>query len=229
MNAPTRSQDRTVAHLKSVTVYNRKGRYDVLRHGHASSMKRTPVLAGLALVGAVAITALVQLQLQREAPGTEAFAAPGLDPMTIEDASEEFWRLTPALLLVVYDAFGKTDEDVIYDTLASVTHGEALEYLYLERVGAMAGGGLEEADQKIHEIKLLNTRAARKGAALAIDASWQVIGTVGHAEHLHVRGNTYSAELSVSPIDGAWRITDFELLEVNRDTAGETFAAPQMN
>ncbi|MBT8414874.1 MAG: hypothetical protein KJO30_11135 [Boseongicola sp.] len=149
--------------------------------------------------------------------------------MTIEDARAEFWRLTPALLLVVYDAFGETQEDVIYDTLASVTHGDALEYLYLERVGAMAGGGLDEADQTIHEIKLLDTRVERDGATLAINASWQVIGTVGHAEHLHVRGNTYSADLSVSPIEGAWRIADFELLEVNRDTAGETFLAPQVN
>ena len=90
----------------------------------------------------------------------------------------------------------------------------------------MAGGGLEEADQTIHEIKLLNTQVAQDGATLAIDASWQVIGTVGHAEHLHVRGNTYRADLAVAPVDGAWRITDFELLEVSRDAAGETFLAP---
>lgn len=149
--------------------------------------------------------------------------------MTLDQAQVDFWQLTPALLMVVYDAFGQTEEDGIYDTLAHVTHGDALEYLYLERVGAMAGGGLDEADQTIHEIKLINTQVARAGATLAIDASWQVIGTVGHAEHLHVRGNTYSAKLSVSPVEGAWRITDFALLDVNRDTAGETFPAPQTN
>lgn len=99
---------------------------------------------------------------------TDAFTAPGLDPMTIEKARAEFWRLTPALLLVVYDAFGQTEGDAIYDTLASVTSGDALEYLYLERVGAMAGGRLEEADQTIHEIKLLNAQVARDGAALAV-------------------------------------------------------------
>ncbi len=160
------------------------------------------------------------------ASATAAFTAPGLDPLTIEDAQLEFWRLTPALLLVVYDAFGRTQESEIYDTLASVTHGEALEYLYLERVGAMAGGGLEEADQTIHEIKLLTTHVGREGATLKIDAAWQVIGTVGHAEHLHVRGNTYSADLVVAPVEGAWRITDFTLREVNRDAAGEVFVNP---
>jgi hypothetical protein len=192
-------------------------------------MKRTPIFAGIAAVAAAGVAALLVFPTGNAVSETDVFAAPGLEPLTIEDARAEFWRLTPALLLVVYDAFGETDEDVIYDTLSSVTHGDALEYLYLERVGAMAGGGLEEADQTIHEIKLLNTQAAREGATLAIDASWQVIGTVGHAEHLHVRGNTYSADLSVAPIDGAWRITDFNLLDVNRDAAGETFPAPQTN
>jgi len=193
-------------------------------------MNRTPIFLGMLLMlVAAAATGLFLLRSPDDVSETEAFTAPGLDPMTFDEVQAEFWRLPPALLLVVYDAFGQTEEDIIYDTLASVTHGEALEYLYLERVGAMAGGGLEEADQTIHEIKLLNTQVARKGSSLAIDASWQVIGTVGHAEHLHVRGNTYSADLSVAPVDGAWRITDFELRDVNRDAAGETFLAPQTN
>lgn len=192
-------------------------------------MFRTPVLVGLALLGAFAAAALVLLPAEDQVSESDVFAAPGLDPMTIQLARAAFWRLTPALLLVVYDAFGETEENVIYYTLASVTHGDALEYLYLERVDAMAGGGLEEADQTIHEIKLLNTSVARQGAVLAIDASWLVIGTVGLAEHLHVRGNTDSADLSVSPVEGAWRITDLNLLDVNRDTAGETFLAPQTN
>lgn len=158
-----------------------------------------------------------------------AFSAPGLEPMSFSQARENFFSLTPALLLVVYDAFGRTEEDHIYDTLASVADGTALEELYLERVGAMKGGGLEEADQKIHEIKLLSSAVSNSDGALVIDASWQVIGTVGHAEHLHVRGNTYGADLTVAPIGDAWKITDFELLDVNRDAAGETFLAPETN
>ncbi|HKK98340.1 MAG TPA: hypothetical protein VJ928_09170 [Marivita sp.] len=189
-------------------------------------MNRTLLIAVLAFVAIAGVAAMMLWPADDEISATDQFTAPGLDPMTVADAQEEFWRLTPALLLVVYDAFAQTQEDAIYDTLASVTDGDALEYLYLERVGAMAGGGLEEADQTIHEIKLLNTQVAQEGATLAIDASWQVIGTVGHTEHLHVRGNTYRADLAVSPVDGAWRITDFELLEVIRDAAGETFLAP---
>jgi len=192
-------------------------------------MNRVPLFSGLAVLGAFAVGAIILMPMRDAVSETDKFTAPGLDPMTIEEARADFWRLTPALLLVVYDAFGQTEENAIYDTLASATGGDALEYLYLERMGAMAGGGLEEADQTIHEIKLLNTEVRRDRAALMIDASWQVVGTVGHAEHMHVRGNTYSADLSVAPVDGAWRITEFELVEVNRDAAGETFLAPQTN
>ncbi|MEL6799975.1 MAG: hypothetical protein AAFO80_08845 [Pseudomonadota bacterium] len=191
-------------------------------------MGRSAVMGAMFAVGVAFIAAIVFF-----APGSRntasqnaAFAVPGLPDMTVQAAHGAFHRVTPALLLEVYEAFGRTQEDEIYDTLAAVTHGEALEYLYLERVGAMAGGGLEEADQTIHEINLLTSSVAREGAQLAIDAVWQVIGTVGHAEHLHVRGNTYSADLIVAPVDGAWKITDFALLDVNRDAAGETYLAP---
>lgn len=192
-------------------------------------MKTTYAIAALVLVGVFTAAAAVFWPQSADFSETETYSAPGLDPLSISDAQEEFWRLTPALLLVVYEAFGETQEDAIYDTLASVTHGEALEYLYLERVGAMKGGGLDEVDQTIHEIKLLNTQVAQENSSLVIDAAWQVIGTVGHSEHLHVRGNTYSADLTVSPVEGAWRITDFELLDVSRDMAGEIFPAPQTN
>ena len=194
-------------------------------------MREKLLLGGMFALGLAVIGGVVLFSSDGE-PGvspTTAFSVPGKPGMTVDVAHELFYQLTPALLLVVYEAFAETEEAAIYDTLESVTHGDALEFLYLERVGAMAGGGLEEADQTIHEISLLETQVRRDDATLEIDASWQVIGTVGHAEHLHVRGNTYSAELLVAPVDGAWRITGFELLDVNRDAAGETFLAPETN
>ena len=188
-------------------------------------MNRTILLSSIFVLGLGIIVGIVFLTWNNKnaASSTTAYSAPGLPPMTAKVAGDAFYKLAPALLLQVYDAFGQTKEDEIYDTLSGVTSGDALEYLYLERVGAMAGGGLEEADQEIHEINLLNSELQRDGTILSIDAVWQVIGTVGHAEHLHVRGNTYSADLTVSPVDGAWKITSFKLLDVNRDAAGETF------
>lgn len=189
-------------------------------------MSRASIIA--VVVAFAALVTYFVAPLRATVSETEAYSAPGLDPMTLPEAQENFYWLAPALLLQIYDAFAQTQEDAIYDTLAGVTDGDALEYLYLERLGAMAGGGLEEeADQTIHEIKLIRADVQRQRTGLQIGAVWQVIGTVGHAEHLHVRGNTYSADLDVGPVEGAWKITGFELLEVNRDAAGETFLAPE--
>ena len=154
-------------------------------------------------------------------PDASAYTAPGLEPMGPEAARDRISTLLPALLLVVYDAFGRTYEAEVYDTMAVAAAGEALESLYLERAGAMVGGGLTESDQTIHEMRLIQAVSRQSGEALHLEAEWQVIGTVGHSEHLHVRGNTYRANLTIAPVDGAWKITDFELTDVDRQTAGE--------
>ena len=158
-------------------------------------------------------------------PKASAYTAPGLEPMGSEAARDEMFTLLPALLLVVYDAFGRTDEAEIYDTLAAAAAGEALETLYLERAGAMVGGGLTESDQTIHEMRLSEASSEQSGETFHLDAAWEVIGTVGHSEHLHVRGNTYRANLTIAPVEGAWKITNFELTDVDRQTAGEFIEA----
>ncbi len=158
-------------------------------------------------------------------PSAGTYTAPGLKPMGPETARDELFTLVPALLLVVYDAFGSTEEGEVYDTLAVVAAGAALETLYLERAGAMVGGGLIESDQAIHEMRLTAASSRQSGETFRLDAQWEVIGTVGHSEHLHVRGNTYSANLTIAPVKGAWKITDFELTDVDRQTAGEFIEA----
>ena len=58
------------------------------------------------------------------------------------------------------------------------------------------------------------------------DIRWAVLGQIGHAEHTHMRGNAYGAELTIAPADGVWRLTDFQLTEVDHTGAG-TFTTPQ--
>lgn len=156
-----------------------------------------------------------------EARVAGTYTAPGVGPISQSEALNEFFQVIPALLMVVYDAFGRTDEGEIYDTLAIVSDGAALETLYLERAGAMVGGGLTQGDQTIHEMRLKSARARPSGEGFVVDATWEVIGTVGHSEHMHVRGNTYRANLTIAPVDGAWKMIAFQLLGVDRNTAGE--------
>ncbi|KIN75002.1 hypothetical protein Z945_2900 [Sulfitobacter noctilucae] len=145
--------------------------------------------------------------------------------MTAHELSSKSYQVVPEMLSVVYLAFGETNEVVIYDKLAEVSAEDALETLYLERVGAMVGGGLDEADQTLHAMELTSLSSWQSGNTVTMDVKWHVVGTVGHATHLHVRGNTYSANLTVEPVGGAWRMTAFVLTDVDRSDAGTMVAA----
>ncbi len=182
------------------------------------------IAAATALAALIAIGAGVAAM--RDTSGAARHAVPDLGTMNADELTAESYRVVPALLSRVYDAFARTDEAAIYDRLEEVAAGDALEALYLERVGAMADGGLEP-DQTIHEMEMLRIGGRRDGGTVRLDARWRVLGTVGHAEHLHVRGNVYAAELVVEPVDGAWRMTGFTLNDVDRSGAGGMQPRPQ--
>ncbi|MBY4891383.1 hypothetical protein KUL25_01245 [Rhodobacteraceae bacterium N5(2021)] len=187
-------------------------------------------LAAAALAGAccVVIAALVWTLFLRAPQEPAPYEVAGFEPMTADALAEEFFLVAPELLTVVYRAFNETGEAEIYDSLATVAAGDALQELYLERVGAMVGGGLdpsEEADQQIHTMEMLRIDQSREGERFTWNARWRVVGTVGHATHMHVRGNTYAAILTVEPVEGAWRVTGFDLTDVDRSEAGEMVAA----
>lgn len=173
------------------------------------------------LVGALAVTVL--------RPGAlHSFSAADLGTFTADEVSRQSYRIAPEMLAVVYRAFAETEESAIYDSLAEVAAGDALESLYLERLGAMVGGGLDQSsqsEQKIHSMELIRLSSLRDGTTLQWDAKWRVVGTVGHATHLHVRGNTYAATLTIEPVDDAWRMTAFDLTDVDRSEAGTMVAA----
>ena len=150
--------------------------------------------------------------------------------MTADQVSDQFYLIAPEMLTAVYQAFNETEETAIYDSLARVAANDALETLYLERVGAMAGGGLdpsEEADQEIHTMEMIRLQNQRDAVGFTWTARWRVVGTVGHATHMHVRGNIYAAVLRLEPVDGGWRFTDFELTDVDRTEAGQFVPADQ--
>jgi len=160
--------------------------------------------------------------------GERAAAVPpalSLAPQTPEQAVNAAGWLVPALLMRIYEGFALSDEGAIYDTLAEAAHGEALEALYLARASALAQGGLAEPDQKVHEIRMGRIAPRTAGGTVVVEAEWQVVGTVGHGEHVHVRGNTYRAELAIAPVDGEWKVTAFDLVDVDRSGSGELLEA----
>lgn len=173
------------------------------------------ILAGVLLVLGLGIGAWGLFALSQNRSDGLAISR-GMSPL---EFSQESPLLLPEILAVVYDAFGETEEAPIYDRLAEVATGPALEQLYLERVGAMAGGGLNP-DQEIHEVALLGMSTRPSGDTVAIEARWRVLGVVGHSEHMHMRGNAYAADLVMTADGDTWKITGFDLTDVDRTDAG---------
>jgi len=184
---------------------------------------RKTILIVLCVAGVIAVAVGVMFFTRNGAD--EKFATADAGTLSAEEFSNESYRVLPEMLAVIYRAFAETEERQIYDSLAEVSAGGALETLYLERVGAMAGGGLKQADQQLHAMELVGLSSRRRGKTLQMNVSWRVVGTVGHATHLHVRGNTYAADMVIEPVDGVWRISDFELTDVDRSHAGVLVAS----
>ena len=174
-------------------------------------MLKNVVIAALLMVG-VGLMVWSSIALNQD----NAISADG---MSAREFSQESPLVLPGILARVYEAFGETEEAAIYDRLAEVANGPALEQLYLERVGAMAGGGLNP-DQEIHEVSLLGMSAQPQGETVSISAKWRVLGVVGHSEHMHMRGNAYAADLVMASDAGVWKITGFTLTDVDRTDAG---------
>lgn len=141
------------------------------------SAVRNTIVGALLLTG-IGICAWPYLTSGSDAPRTS-------EGLSRQEFSRESPLLLPEILAQVYVAFGETEEAAIYDKLALVATGDALEQLYLERVGAMAGGGLNP-DQEIHEVSLLGMSARPSGEKVNISARWRVLGVVGHSEHMHM-------------------------------------------
>ncbi len=120
------------------------------------------------------------------------------------------------LLLNAYRAFDQRGESAIYDVLARSVHGELLRRLYLETLQALSLEGREGARVTIQEFSADVDKVTPADAGFTADCQWTALGTVGHWGHTHTRVNRYTARVTVSPVEGAWKITALEVLETVR-------------
>jgi hypothetical protein len=136
---------------------------------------------------------------------------------TAQPSEEEGRRLLAGLLGNVYHAFDHRDESDIYDTLERSAAGELLTQIYLETRRALELQNQGGARAKIQDVELLSAETARLGGGgFVADCQWIATGSVGHWGHIHQRRNRYEARLTVRSVDGAWKITDLELLDEER-------------
>jgi hypothetical protein len=132
---------------------------------------------------------------------------------------EQARELLQVLLKNIYRAFDFRDEEDVYDKLAISVSGELLADIYLQNRRSFSVQQAGGAQAKIKSVDIQDAVAERQvdlPLAYAIKGRWTAQGTVGHWGHVHTRRNLYNAVVTVQAIDGAWKITDLEVLEEQR-------------
>ncbi|MEM7010282.1 MAG: hypothetical protein AAF585_02260 [Verrucomicrobiota bacterium] len=138
-----------------------------------------------------------------------------------EEANGVFARL----LRNVYGAYRYREESALYDALAQSTHGDLLADFYLQIRQGLVMQEQGGAVSRVGELKIVDGEPVPLSAAADLErhpnsfgyrAQWNVTGSVEHWGHIHERTNQYSAVFAVAPIDGAWKITEFEILDETR-------------
>ncbi len=187
-----------------------------------TGIRRAALIALLAGAAMALVLGLFALAVAWRDSRAATYPGPdGLIPLSVAAAAAQPAPLVASVLDGLYRAYEAEGEEAVYDTLAGVAAGEALEALYLEHRAALLNTGLETAAQAVHELHLLDLETTRAGGGIAVAARWAVLGSVGHGDHTHIRGNTYAADLALAPVGGQWRLTGFTLREVDQTGAGE--------
>lgn len=118
------------------------------------------------------------------------------------------------LLRNIYRSFDYRSESAVYDALARSVSGGLLSDLYLAIRRSLELEGAGGPVSRIEEVAIeRGTRSDLDGdrTGFAYDATWTVRGRVEHWGHVHTRLNRYGAAFDVESVDGAWKITRFQV------------------
>ena len=140
-----------------------------------------------------------------------------------EMSNQQAQDLLQVLLKNVYRAFDFRDENDVYDKLAFSVKGDLLSEIYLQNRKAFSiqkAGGAQAKIQTVEIDAAVAERLEDRPLAYAIKGHWAAQGTVGHWGHVHTRRNSYDAIVTVEAVEGAWMITDLEVLEEKRIDPG---------
>jgi hypothetical protein len=171
------------------------------------------ILASLLIAGSVLLYPHMKVPVTR----------PGSVASRITD--DEGAVIVEDLLKNVYRALDFRNEEDVYDKLAISASGDLLTELYLQNRKSFQVQQAGGAQARVTNIDVLNVEVAsspRGLRAMRLRSSWTALGTVGHWGHVHTRQNQYEADITVEPVDGAWKITGLDVL-------GEERIDPQAN
>lgn len=146
-----------------------------------------------------------------------SIARPGV--MTPMVSDQEALVILEELLENVYRSFDFRGEEAVYDRLATSVSGGLLNEIYLQNRQSMAVTQAGGAQARVKEVEIQDVTVEQgkdHPLALLFRAGWTAMGTVGHWGHIHMRKNQYRADITVAPLQGAWKIIRLDLLEEKR-------------
>lgn len=116
----------------------------------------------------------------------------------------------------VYDSFGASSEDELYDRLhAQIDEGPLLDQVFLE----MRDSVLEDSRTiEIFDVNLLGLKFVERASDhFSIDCVWTVEGRITHWTHTHDFMNAYHATYTAIRKDGGWKLSEMKLVNKRRD------------
>jgi hypothetical protein len=195
--------------------------------GHGLGFGIIAVLAGIALATVVVRVGKRRREGARHAWGTLALLAGLLVVAALAGyrasnssrvGDEDAAAIVESLLENVYRSFDYHDESRIYDILEQSAAGELLTEIYLETRRSLEIENQGGARAKVNEVEMVASEHTELEGEVGFvsQSTWNVAGSVGHWGHIHQRRNRYLARVTVKAIEGAWKITDLELLQEER-------------
>ncbi|SEB05510.1 hypothetical protein [Rubrimonas cliftonensis] len=176
--------------------------------------------AAIAAAFAISVGLLVAAMEMKERRLGDADSATW-PPTSLADAAAQPRALLGLALEQVYEAFGETAETAIYDRLARVAAGEALETLYLQKRDALVNAAFDGGTQRVDHVDVTEAEAAVEGGLVSVAGRWRVVGAVGHEDHRHIRGAVYTARVDFALGPEGWRMVAFDLRDIDRQAVGE--------
>jgi hypothetical protein len=189
------------------------------------AVKLPPVVSVTAFALVLALGAWVALRLRSRQPAPRAallvmfalivlLGASSASKPTITDRQAA--SILEGLLHNIYRAFDYPDEEPTYDTLAQSITGDVLSETYLDVRRALEVERTGGARIRVTELVLDEAETTPEEDGFRATCRWTVSGSVAHWGHLHMRRNSYEADIEVRPVAGAWKVTNLNLTNQER-------------
>lgn len=164
-------------------------------------------MAALLAVGAVLLRGVLPASIPRPSVLVERLR------------DEEAVAVLDDLLRNTYRAFDFRDEGDVYGKLSMSVEGDLLSDIYLMNRRSLAVARAGGAQARVQAVEIRDAKVEHLDdprLAMRFRATWTAAGSVNHWGHVHSRVNLYEADVTVAPVDGAWKITDLEVLDEKR-------------